>query len=142
MIFYVLILLLFALNAVYRVLVRYPPGLPKYAGYDNHQIDHHYQYVYCPADGNTLRELLHPHSVDMPCQYRTDDDCRSCHNEYIPRQHFQDAGSLCPVHLADGNLLAAAVYLVGGIPISPISMMKNMVTAAIKVALRNTRTEL
>ena len=31
-----------------------------------------------------LRELFHPHSVDIPCQYRTDDNCRSCHNEYIP----------------------------------------------------------
>lgn len=131
---------LFTLDTVHRVLVGYPPGLPKDAAYDYRQIGDYHQQIYNPTERNLLGKLLHPDTVDIPRCKSSENNCRQCYDKHVFGKQFQDRGRFRTVDLADGISLprrrtSSAVY-----PISPISMTKNIVTAAISVALRNTRT--
>ena len=131
---------LFTLDTVHRVLVGYPPGLPKDAAYDYRQIGDYHQQIYNPTERNLLGKLLHPDTVDVPRCKGSENNCRQCYDKHVFGKQFQDRRRFRTVDLADGNLLAATAYFIGSISYQPISMTKNIVTAAISVALRNTRT--
>ena len=112
---FILLLNLFTLYTLHGIIIGYPPRLPQHATDDNRQVCKSKQHIHRPAERNLFCELVHPDAVDIPRSNNADKHRRGCHIEHIARQQFQYHARFRAVHLADGNLLAAAAYFVGGI---------------------------
>lgn len=89
------------------------PRAPQHAAQDDCQVGQSHQHVCGEGRGYADGEGGHPQPVDVGGRAHAQGHRGDGHPEDVAAQQLEDARGLGAVHLADGNLLAAPLHLVG-----------------------------